>query len=186
MESSNAKFLVTNLLLKSYAQMLRAVSAWLDKAEKDELVSRRLAPDMFPLSTQICFICLQSQEALYRLQGKEIPQALKSLADMGRSEQVQTIQDAKTKIDEALLFLSSFDASTCKFLEKLTLELPGGIVFENITAVQYTRDWAIPQFYFHVVTAYLILRNAGIDLGKADYVAHMFAYLKPTTSDEHT
>lgn len=50
------------------------------------------------------------------------------------------------------------------------------MVFENMTSEQYVRDWAMPQFYFHVVTAYSILRNAGVDLGKADYVAHMFAF----------
>ena len=43
------------------------------------------------------------------------------------------------------------------------------------------RDWALPQFYFHVMATYAILRAEGIDLGKADYVAHMFAYLRPGT-----
>jgi hypothetical protein len=58
--------------------------------------------------------------------------------------------------------------------------LPQGLAFD-LTAEQYVRDWALPQFYFHVVTAYAILRAHGIELGKADYVAHMFAYLRPGT-----
>lgn len=42
----------------------------------------------------------------------------------------------------------------------------------------YARDWALPQFYFHIMAAYAILRHQGIALGKADYSAHMFAYLR--------
>lgn len=58
--------------------------------------------------------------------------------------------------------------------------LPQGMVFDLI-AEQYARDWAIPQFYFHLMPAYAILRAQGVELGKTDYVAHMFAYLRPGT-----
>jgi hypothetical protein len=51
----------------------------------------------------------------------------------------------------------------------------------DLTAEQYVRDWTLPQFYFHLMTAYAILRSAGVDLGKADYVAHMFPYLRRET-----
>ena len=56
--------------------------------------------------------------------------------------------------------------------------LPIGMTFD-LTAEQYARDWALPQFYFHVMTAYAFLRAQGVELGKADYVTHMFAYLRP-------
>lgn len=59
----------------------------------------------------------------------------------------------------------------------LAHDLPIGLTFD-LTAAQYARDWTLPQFYFHVMTAYAILRNAGVALGKADYVPHMFAYLR--------
>jgi len=51
----------------------------------------------------------------------------------------------------------------------------------DLTAGQYVRDWALPQFYFHVVTAYSIIRAQGIELGKADYASHMFAHLRQNT-----
>jgi hypothetical protein len=51
----------------------------------------------------------------------------------------------------------------------------------DLTAEQYVPDWALPQVYFHVVTACAILRSEGVDLGKVDYVAHMFPYLRPGT-----
>lgn len=46
----------------------------------------------------------------------------------------------------------------------------------------YARDWALPQFYFHLVTAYALLRSQGVQLGKTDYVPHMFGYLRPGTA----
>ncbi|WP_206455844.1 DUF1993 family protein [Aurantimonas marina] len=67
---------LTNLLVPTYTQMLRALSGWLDKAQKqipdagaEALLSARLAPDMYPLSSQVCFACLQAQEATFRLRG---------------------------------------------------------------------------------------------------------------------
>jgi hypothetical protein len=51
-----------------------------------------------------------------------------------------------------------------------------------VAAEQYVRDWALPQFYFHVMTAYAIMRAKAVELAKADYVAHMFSYLRPTSS----
>lgn len=52
----------------------------------------------------------------------------------------------------------------------------------DMTGEQYARDWALPQFYFHIVIAYAILRNQGIQIGKADYVPHMFAYLRSAST----
>ena len=72
------------------------------------------------------------------------------------------------------------DALTVDRAMPIAHALPQGMVF-NLTAEQYARDWALPQFYFHVMTAYSILRAQGVELGKADYVAHMFAYLRPGT-----
>ncbi|MFT5775734.1 MAG: hypothetical protein ACI9NG_001699 [Hyphomonas sp.] len=63
----------------------------------------------------------------------------------------------------------------------IALELPVGIAFDLDGygyGYGYARDWALSQFYFHIMTAYAILRNQGVELGKADYVQHMFAYLR--------
>ena len=58
------------------------------------------------------------------------------------------------------------------------LTLPMGLTFD-LTRDQFARDWALGQFYFHVMAAYAILRKEGVEIGKADYVPHMFAYLRP-------
>ncbi len=56
-----------------------------------------------------------------------------------------------------------------------------GMTFD-LTREQFARDWALGQFYFHVMAAYAILRKEGVEIGKADYVPHMFAYLRDPAS----
>lgn len=53
----------------------------------------------------------------------------------------------------------------------------------EMNGFEYVRDWALPRFYFHLVTAYGILRHNGVEIGKADYVGHMFAYLRQPSSE---
>ncbi len=182
---------LTKLLIPTYTQMLRTLSALLDKAQKqlsgpdaEALLSERLAADMFPLSSQISFACLQAQEAVYRLRGEAMPKALDRLGAAGRNagEQPGTIADAKARITEALAILGDLapDALDSGAERPITLELPTGMIFD-MAGEQYARDWALPQFYFHLVTAYAILRSRKIELGKADFVPYMFAYLRPET-----
>ena len=63
----------------------------------------------------------------------------------------------------------------------VSFDLPNGMVFD-MTARAYVRDWAQPQFYFHLVAAYSILRHMGVPLGKADYVGYMLAHLRSGTA----
>lgn len=178
---------ITALLLPTYRQMLQGLAAWLRKAQAqggdaDALMAARLAPDMFPLSTQVRFACLQAHEGVYRLRHEAFPAAPDELLNEGRGggERPGTIADALTRIDETLAFLNGLapDALDGGAARPLALELPMGLAFD-FDGERYARDWALPQFYFHVMTAYAILRNQGIELGKADYSAHMFAYLRP-------
>lgn len=82
---------LTNLLVPAYAQMLRALSGWLDKAckqlpgeEAEALLGKRLAPDMLPLASQVRFACYQAQEATFRLRGEPLPESLEDVARAGR------------------------------------------------------------------------------------------------------
>ena len=180
-----------DVLIPSYVQMLGALSAWLAKAKAqtpdggaDSLMVARLAPDMFPLSTQVRFACVQAQEGVFRLRAQPFPASVEVLLDEGRnaSERPGSVTDARARIAETMAAvqaagtnMSDIDPAT-----PIAHALPQGMVFD-LTAEQYVRDWALPQFYFHVLTAYAILRSRGVELGKADYVAHMFAYLRPGT-----
>ena len=180
-----------NLLVPTYTQMLKALSAWLAKAEAqmahggaDGLLAGGLAPDMFPLSTQIRFACVQAQEGIYRLRGEALPASIETLLNEGRNarEHPGSIADAQARIAETLALLNDLTPSMVDGDPERPIAhaLPNGMIFD-LTAEQYARDWALPQFYFHLMAAYSILRSEGVELGKVDYVAHMLPYLRPGT-----
>ncbi len=180
------------LLVPTHIQMLRALSAWLDRAaeagaDMPDLLAQRLAPDMFPLATQVRFACLQAQEPGFRLRGSQMPTALEALAAEGRSldQQRDSLDAAQACIHTTIAALEALPATLVDGTETtpVTLALPNGMVFD-MAGASYVRDWALPQFYFHIMTAYAILRSQGIALGKPDYVAHMFAYLRPGSLPE--
>ena len=183
---------LTKLLVPTYLQMLQALSTWLDKADATiageasdsgaGLMATRLADDMFPLSSQIRFSCLQAREAVYRLKGQAKPDMIDILAQEAQNagEQPGTFSDAQLRIDETLSFLNALraDALDDGAERQIALALPNGMIFDML-GEQYARDWALPQFNFHLLMAYGILRQQGVPLGKADYVQHAFAYLRP-------
>ena len=179
---------ITDLLVPTYHNMLGALRGILQKAEEQRgedganaLLLARLAPDMFTLATQIRFAALQAQEAPLRLLGQPL-EPLDGLLNEGRNagENPGTIADARRRIEEALAFLdglapAALDAEPAD--APIELALPMGLTFD-VNREQFVRDWALPQFYFHVMAAYAILRKEGVEIGKADYVPHMFRYLR--------
>ena len=97
---SALEVLLTDLLVPTYRQSLRALAAWLRKAEaagtSDALMAARLAPDMFPLSTQVRFVCLQAYEGVQRLRFEALPTVANALLEEGRAagEHPGTISEA--------------------------------------------------------------------------------------------
>ncbi|CCW18018.1 hypothetical protein EBBID32_23680 [Sphingobium indicum BiD32] len=180
---------LTHLLVPTYVQMFNCLSAWLAKAQgsgadADALLTARLAPDMYPLSTQIRFACVQAQEAVYRLKGEDFPASLGALIDEGRNgaEHPGSIEDAQARIAQTVALLEALgpDALDAASGTMIAHTLPNGIILD-LTADQYARDWSLSQFYFHLMTAYAILRANGVELGKADYIPHIFPYVRPGT-----
>lgn len=179
----------TQTLVPTYSQMLQALGLWLEKAEADsqfgeDILTARLAPDMFPLTTQIRFSCLQAYEGVAWLRGDDFPAIWRDLLEEGRKGDAApgTLAEAQKRIGETVQFLATLspnelDAGADR---AIALKLPDGRVFD-MSGSQYVRDWALPQFYFHIMTAYSILRHKGVALGKADYVAHAFSYLRADT-----
>lgn len=182
---------LTKLLVPTYVQMLTALSAWLKKAQAqvpapdaEALLSARLAPDMFPLATQVRFACVQAQEAVYRLRGEDFPSALGELLDEARNagELPGSIADAQARISETVALLEaqapdSLDSDPDRPIEH---RLPNGMILD-LTAGQYARDWSLAQFYFHLMAAYAVLRSEGVELGKVDYVSHMLGHVRAGT-----
>ena len=180
-----------DLLAPTYRNLLTSLSHWLDKAVEnaggDAILSARLADDMFPLATQIRFACVQALEGVSRLNGADLPDAVTILLDEGRDagEAPGTIRDAQARIRETLATVDSMAElqSGLEASAAIAHELPNGMIFD-LTAEQYARDWAIPQFYFHLLAAYAILRGQGVPLGKIDYVAHMLPFLREGTAPQ--
>jgi uncharacterized protein len=183
----------TDLFIPTARHALAALSAWLDKAaahaaergeSADALMTLRLAPDMYPLASQVRFVAFQAQEALHRLAGTTVPEPLLDLrrAGWGANEAPGSFTEAKAAVESAVAILAEADPASLQAGadRALAIELPNGIVFD-ITGDAFVRDWALPQLYFHLVAAYALLRQHGVPLGKADFVPHMFAYVRPGT-----
>jgi uncharacterized protein len=171
------------LTVPAYANGLRALSAQLDKAlawgadngvGELQFIAARLAPDMFPLASQVRFSCLQAIQAPTRLGATGAP---------GFAEDAADFAGLQAQIAETLTWLDTVDAATIDADpgRAVGFDLPNGMAFD-MTAMTYVRDWAQPQFYFHLVAAYGVLRHMGVPLGKADYVSYMMQYLRPGTA----
>ncbi len=164
----------------TFDPMLEALSANLEKGEAfaaetgldpAELANARLAPDMFTLSWQVQVACVQVDIGMTLLAGRPKPQP--SVADLD-------FPGMRARIAQTLALVRSVPESDFEGAEdrETVLEVPGGLVFE-MTGFQLLRDWCFPHFFFHVVTAYDILRHNGVPLGKMDYVRHVGAYIRP-------
>lgn len=161
-----------------FTQMLKTLKGLLAKGNEhastlgynpQNLLDSRLAPDMHHLAAQIRYSCTQAWDAVDRLSGQPVS-ALETPASM---------DEAVALIDKTLQVLAGADRELIerRAEDLIVIKLPGDITFE-MTGDEYAVNWATPQFYFHLMTAYSILRQNGVPLGKADYVPHMFAYLR--------
>jgi hypothetical protein len=153
-----------------FANTLKNLSAILDKAqahceakkiEPATLAGMRLIADMFPLSRQVQTACDSAKGAVARLAGVDIPK---------HEDAEQTLADLKQRIAKTIDFVLSVSPDKIDGSEErpVTLRLGGRDV--TFTGMQYLLGFAYPNFYFHVTTAYDILRANGVELGKRDYI----------------
>ena len=153
-----------------FAAMLKNLSAILDKAAAhaearkiDPLVltSARLAPDMFPLSRQVQIACDGAKGAMARLAGVEIPK---------HEDTEKTFDELKARIAKTVAFVEGFKPAQIDGTEdrEIVLKLRGKDV--SFKGMPYLLGFAYPNFYFHVTTAYAILRHNGVELGKGDFL----------------
>lgn len=163
----------SDLLLSTYDNMLGSLDGWLAKASEhprgDSLLGDKLAEDMFPLARQIRFVCNLPGEAM---------NATSDIAFGSSDIDDETIPAARERIAGTRALINRWREVPLGADEKpVILSLANGMTFDLDTA-GYARDWALPQFYFHLMTAYAILRAAGVPLGKVDYVGYMLTYLR--------
>ena len=153
-----------------FANTLHNLAAILDKAKShaaakkiDEqvLTSARLYPDMFALARQVQVACDTAKGAVARLAGVEIPK---------HEDTEKTFDELKERIAKTLAFIATVTAAQIDGTEdrEIVLKLRGNDV--PFKGLQYLLGFAWPNFYFHVTTAYDILRHNGVELGKPDFI----------------
>ncbi len=128
---------------------------------EEAVLGSRLAPDMFELKRQVQIATDHVKGAMARLAGLDIP----SFPDTE-----QTFAELYARIDRALAFVASVPASAVNGREEaiVTMKLRHETV--ELKAIDYLQGFAIPNFYFHLTTAYDILRHLGMPVGKRDFL----------------
>jgi hypothetical protein len=154
-----------------FRQMLGSLAGLLAKAEAhaaakkfepEVLLQARLAPDMLPLVRQVQIACDFAKSVPGRLAGVELP----VFEDNERS-----FAELQARIGKTLDFIAGLDPSHFEGSEQRTIVLRPGTPKERTLAGQaYLLHYGLPQFYFHVTTAYALLRHNGVEVGKLDYM----------------
>jgi uncharacterized protein len=170
------KISMFTMAVDTFVPMLESLDANLDKAAshakstKQDLVNARLAPDMFSLCQQVQQACYYAKDGIARLAGRPP-------VDMENAE--KSFPAFKTQIHKALRYVRDVSEKSFEGADErdCSIETPDGRVIE-MDGLRFLRAWALPHFYFHVVTAYDILRHCGVAIGKQDYLSQVGAFIR--------
>ena len=171
------KISMHDMAVGTFVPMLESLSGVLRKgaehagSAKLNLVSARLAPDMFTLAQQVQQACHYARDGMSRLMGRGSP----AMADAETDFKGLEAQIART-VD----FVRGASAAAFEGAQErdCSIEIPGDMVIE-MNGLEFLRNWSLPHFYFHVVTAYDILRHHGVAIGKQDYASQVGAFIRP-------
>lgn len=153
-----------------FVKMLTNLSALLDKAaahaaakkiEPAVLLNSRLIPDMLPLTRQVQIGCDFAKGCVARLAGQEPPKW---------DDNEATFAELKTRIARTIEFINGFAPAQIDGSEarEITLQVRGDTV--KTAGLPYLAQRVLPNFFFHLTTAYALLRKDGVDIGKRDFV----------------
>jgi len=155
-----------------FANTLKNLSAILDKAQAHAeakkidpavLTNFRLYPDMLPMKRQVQIACDSAKGAVARLAGVEVPK---------HEDTEETFAELKARIAKTIDFIQTFKPAQIDGSEEKNIHLKLGQREVDYKGMQYLLGHSLPNFYFHVTTAYDILRHNGVELGKRDYLAN--------------
>jgi hypothetical protein len=163
-------FTVYDASVPVFANAMTDIEAWLDKAlaegkSEAALMEARLAPDMRPFPAQIQMASDSAKNAVARLTGIEAP----SMPDTEAS-----FAELKDRCRRTVAFVqgverSLFDGADTR---EVVLKFPNGMGY-RFDGAAYLTGFALPNFFFHVTTAYALLRAQGVALGKPDFLQHL-------------
>jgi uncharacterized protein len=156
-----------------FTRMLGNLLTWLDKAEAHAaakkfepavLLGTRLAPDMLPFTRQVQIACDSAKFGVARVAGVDAPKF---------DDNEASFADLRVRIHKTLDFVASVPAAQIDGQEERDVTLPrrdGPIVLK---AEAYLKGHAMPNFFFHLTTAYALLRHNGVDVGKSDFLGKL-------------
>jgi hypothetical protein len=170
------KISMHTMAVETFAPMLVSLAEVLEKGAEHakktdvDLIDARLAPDMYTLAQQVQQACYYAKDGIERLTGR--PPARMEDAEktfVGLASQIKrTVALVRTA---PLASFEDADERDC------SLNTPDGRVIE-MDGVRFLRAWLLPHFYFHIVTAYDILRHHGVEIGKQDYLSQVGAFIR--------
>ncbi len=155
-----------------FVNTLNNLSAILDKAQAHaeaekfdplRLPNYKLYPNMFPLKRQVQTACDVAKGAVARLAGVEVPK---------HEDTEETLAELKARIAKTVEFIRTIKPAQVDGSDEkeIVMKLRGQDM--KFTGMQYLLGFAYPNFYFHVTTAYDILRHNGVELSKRDYIGN--------------
>lgn len=159
-----------DLFVPTLSNSLKALRNVLQKAEdhctarkidQAVLLNARLYPDMLPMARQVQIACDHARRGANRLAAVEpasIPDSEASFAEL------------RTRIDTTLAILSGLTEDALKGAETRIISFRAGPAEMSMNGDDFIRFWTIPNFYFHMTTAYALLRHNGVEIGKTDFL----------------
>jgi hypothetical protein len=156
------------LAIRQFARSLRNLDAILEKAiahakargfDVNNFIPQRLSPDMLPFVSQVRIACDVAKATAGNLSGKEPPK---------HEDNETTFDELRARIAKCLVYLDGFTAQDFAAPRKV-IQLPR-TVGKGLPVDEYVMSRQLPNFCFHVTTAYALLRQGGVELGKGDYL----------------
>ena len=153
-----------------FTTMLGNLAKWLDQAEAYAaekqfdpvvLLGTRLAPDMLPFTRQIQIACDGAKFCVARLAGMDAPRF---------EDNEATVAELKDRIARTLAFVASATPAQLDGTEAKDITIPRREGNAVMKGEAYLKHFALPNFFFHVTTAYALLRHNGVPLGKRDFL----------------
>jgi hypothetical protein len=150
-------------------KMLGQLDKWLDAAgasakaksfDPNLFLGFRLSPDQFAFARQVQVACDTAKLAASRLTGKEAP---------SHPDTEQTLEDLRARVQSVVTYLDGFSAKDFERAATVTVTQPRW-EGKTMTGADYFLEHAVPNFFFHLTTAYAILRHNGVAVGKRDYL----------------
>ena len=162
---------VYDLAIAAMLRSLRNLDAIVGKAEAhveadknldaETLLRARLYPNMRPFLFQVQVATDTAKGAAARLSGKPVP---------SWPDEEQTFADVHARLGKAIDYLAGFTPADFDGAEQRPIELKVGPRTINFTGTSYLSTFVLPNFFFHVATAYAILRHNGVPIGKGDFL----------------